>query len=411
MASTSLTTFDALLKTLYPQEKIYNMAYDSNPFFAMVPKNEKFTGANKAVPIHYGNTNKHSQTFTTAQGGSGTSQTDKFIVTRERIYAIADLDRETLLASKDDKGAFMDHFKFEVDDTIHAATRQAAIHLYGSGSGSVGQISAGSTVGSDTITLASIGDITNFEVGENIVLSATDGGGSLRNTGDTATITEIDRDAGTLTFAGNLTAEIAAAAASDYIFKEGYWSATGSVFKGLAGWLPATAPTATAFFGVDRSVDTTRLGGVRYDASATGEPVEESLLKLASRIGREGGRPDYCFVSFSSWEDLANSLQTSQRFTGNTVKSEAGVAFSSITIIGPTGPIEVIPDVNCPDNRAYMLTMRTWEFCSLKPAPHIFDEDGEMIRKGTTDSYEIRVGLYANLLCRAPGKNGVVSLA
>ena len=383
------------------------MSYEDNPFLAMVAKNEKFTGDQMVVPIHYGNTNKHSQSFTVASStNTGTSKTVKWNVTRQKVYGVAILDRETLKASEGNEGAFLNHFKFEVDDTLHAVSRQVAMQLFRSGSGSVGQISSGSTVGSDTITLATVEDAVNFEVGEEIALSDADGGGSLRSSGATAAITGIDRDLGTLTFAGNLTAEIAAAAALDYVFKSGYHD---EAMKGLAAWIPSTAPTSTAFFGVDRSVDTTRLGGVRYDASATSEPVEEALIKLATRVGREGGRPNVCFLPFSKWEELAQSLQTQQRYVGGEAKVEgANVAFQSIVIVGPRGPINVIPDHNCPGNRGYMLDMSTWELASLGAAPHIFSDDGEMIRASSSDAYEVRAGCYGQLVCRAPGKNGVV---
>ena len=67
--------------------------------------------------------------------------------------------------------------------------------------------------------------------------------------------------------------------------------------SGLEAWLPPAPPVLGAdnFFGVDRGVDPTRLAGIRGVFNAT---IEQTLIATASLIGREGGRPDYCFYEF-----------------------------------------------------------------------------------------------------------------
>ena len=55
----------------------------------------------------------------------------------------------------------------EIDGAIESATRSLAIALYGDGSGQIGVVGslATTTASNDTVTLATIEDITNFEVG------------------------------------------------------------------------------------------------------------------------------------------------------------------------------------------------------------------------------------------------------
>ena len=78
---------------------------------------------------------------------------------------------------------------------------------------------------------------------------------------------------------------------------------------------------------------------------------------------------------------------------------------------GPTGSIKVVADRNCQTDRAYMMTWDTWEMRSLNKMPHILGLDGlDFLRQGTSDGYEIRVGGYFQLKCKAPGSNGVVKL-
>ena len=178
--------------------------------------------------------------------------------------------------------------------------------------------------------------------------------------------------------------------------------------KGLDAWLPSTAPASTdSFFSVDRSSDTTRLGGIRFDASSL--PLEEGLIGAAARVAREGGKPDVCFVNYSNFADLEKALGSKVSYVEKNIKPEIG--FRGILIHGPRGPINVIPDQNCPNGVAYMLQMDVWKLYSLGKAPKILDSDGlKFLRESTADAVEARVGYYAQLGCRAPGFNVRVGL-
>lgn len=78
---------------------------------------------------------------------------------------------------------------------------------------------------------------------------------------------------------------------------------------------------------------------------------------------------------------------------------------------GPNGPMKVIPDQNCPAGYAFLLQMDTWKLKSLGEAVRLFDGDGlTMIRDPNGDNLLIRCFSYAQLSCRAPGWNGVVTL-
>jgi translation initiation factor 1 (eIF-1/SUI1) len=290
----------------------------------------------------------------------------------------------------------------EIDGAIHSAARSLAVAMYGTGSGSIGQIASGQA--STTITLSSLESVTNFEKGMTLVVSSTNGGGSVRS--GTAVVTGIDRDLGTVSFAAALTSTIAAAAANDYIFVQGDYDAK---IKGLLAWLPSTAPTSgDSFFSVDRSSDASRLAGIRYDGSAM--PIEEALISAASRLAREGGKPGYCFMSYSKYANLEKALGSKVQYIDMKVNPE--IAFRGVVVNGPRGPIKVVPDQNCPDDRAFMLTLDVWKLYSLGKAPKILDTDGlKMLRDSNADSVEVRIGYYAQLGCRAPGWNANIKLS
>lgn len=401
--SLDMTSFASALKVHYTSDRVENMVYQDNPLLALIPKYEQFGGKNLPIPILYGNPQGRSATFATAQANKTNSLLKDFTLTRAKDYSIASIDNETLEASKGNANAFMEAATTEIDGAIHSAARSLAVAMYGTGSGAVGQISSGSTVSTDTITLADLEQISNIEKGMTLVTSSTNGGGSVRS--GTVVVLGVDRDAGTIQATVAWNSGISAVATSDFIFVQGDYDAK---VKGLLAWLPSTAPTSTAFFGVDRSVDASRLGGIRFDGSAM--PIEEALTKAASRSAREGAKPGYCFMNYGNYANLEVALGSKVQYIDMKVNPE--IAFRGIVINGPRGPIKVVPDQNCPSDRAFMLQMDVWKLYSLGKAPKILDTDGlKMLRDSSSDSVEVRVGYYAQVGCRAPGLNVNIKLS
>lgn len=400
--SLDMTSFASALKVHYTSDRVENMVYKDNPLLAMMPKMEDFGGKNLPIPIIYGNPQRRSATFATAQANTTTSLVKDFTLTRASDYSFASISNEVLEASKGNANAFMEAATTEIDGAIHSATRSLAIAMYGNGSGSIGQCNA--SVSSTSLQLKNAEDVTNFEVGMELVFSTANGGGSVK--AGSVTVVAINRDSGELTVdALSGIASGSGVAANDYIFQEGDHDLK---IKGLAAWLPSSAPSATAFFGVDRSVDVTRLGGIRYDASAL--PIEEGLISAASRAAREGAKPDKCFMNYSQFANLEKALGSKVQYVD--LKVNADIGFRGMVINGPRGPIQIVPDQNCPSSVAYLLQLDTWKLYSLGKAPKILDADGlKMLRQSTADGVEVRVGYYAQIGCRGPGLNVRIALA
>ena len=389
-----MTTFAAALKQHYTDEKIENMVYKDNPFLAMIAKYEDFGGENLKLPVKYGLPMGRSATFADAVSNKSASQLKAFLLTRKADYAIASISNETIEASKGNANAFIEAATFEIDGAIEAATRSLAIALYGDGSGQIGVVGslATTTASNDTVTLATIQDITNFEVGMQL------------NFGTATTnkeISTINRDTGVI-----LLSAASGATATEAIYVDGDKD---NKLTGLGGWLPSSAPGSTdSFFSVNRSSDATRLGGIRFDGSSL--PIEEALIGAAARVAREGGKPDVCFINYNNFADLEKALGSKVSYVDVKVNPEIG--FRGILVHGPRGPIKVVPDQNCPNGVAYMLQMDVWKLYSLGKAPKILDSDGlKFLRESTADAVEARIGYYAQLGCRAPGFNVRVALS
>jgi hypothetical protein len=317
-----------------------------------------------------------------------------------------------MLATQGNANAFLEAATTEIDGIIQSITRSIATGLFKSGYGTLGAIGSISTT---TITLSQLEDVVNFEVGQELDLAAAETSGATRAYGSSTNgliVTQVDRVNGILTFGFNVTDAtngIPTAAAADFIFTRGDRDPTGAAaFKvmGLEGWIPASAPSATTFFGVNRTLDSTRLGGLRY--VGTGLPIEESLVDAAALVAREGGRPDKCFISYGKYGSLEKSLGSKVQY----IDLKLGeIAFRGIQINGPKGAIQVIPDQNCPANRAFMLTMNSWKLYSLGKVPRVLDTDGQsMLRQSASDGVEIRYGAYLQLGTNAPGWNCNIQL-
>lgn len=405
MAALDMTSFNSALKAHYTDERIYNMVYRDNPLLALMPKMESFGGKNLPIPIIYGNPQGRSASFSTAQSNKTASKITDFVLTRNHDYALASIDNETLEASKGNSNAFMEAATTEIDGAINSATRSLAIAMYRSGSGSIGQCNASAT--GTSLVLKDSEDVTNFEVNQELVFSTADGAGAVKS--GKVTVTHVDRDSGILTVdALSAIDSGTGVAANDFIFIEGDYD---SKIKGLQAWLPNSAPGATPFFGVDRSVDVTRLAGVRYDGSSL--PIEEAIIGAIHRVARESGKPSHMFMNFAKWDELAKALGSKVQYIEEAVKvGEANLNFRGIMVHGPKGPVKIIADQNCPNSRGFLLQLDVWKLYSLGKAPRILDTDGlKMLREASADAVEVRIGYYAQLGCRAPGFNANVRLS
>lgn len=409
MPGLDLTSYESILKEYYTDEMVYRMTYQDNPFMALVPKMEDFGGKSLPIPIIYGNPQGRSSSFTYAKANKTPGKYTDFALTRAKDYGLASLDGETLEASKGNKAAFLEAATTEIDGILESVTRSAAVSLFRNGSGSIGRIAATTNVATAVIDLTSPEEVTNFEVGMKLVASTADGGGVVKNTAGTqnsASVISVDRQNGKVTMSVTLDSFGAQDwAAGDYLFVQGDYD---SKMKGLDAWIPATRPTAgDNFFGVDRSTDD-RLCGNRLDISNM--PLEEGLNLGVSRLNREGGKADYCFMNYNRYKILENSLGSKVQYID--LNTKVGIGFRGIVINSNKGPVTVLADQNCQDDTAWMIQMNVWKLYSLGAVPKIIKHDGiNMLRESDSDGVEIRTGYYAQLGCRAPGYNLRLKLA
>jgi len=414
--SFDLGAANAALKELYDDQKIANLVYKNNPFLAMVPKMEEFGGKYMPIPLIINTSQGRSATFSSAQQNQTAAVIESFALTRASNYSIAQIDNQTMLASKTDKMAFINGATVVIDGAIRALTNSLATQIFRTGTGDIGSVGSASTLGN--IVLTNPSDVVNFEV--NMSLEARTAGvlctGVVPASGSTSVSTvyvvSVNRTSGVVQVSNTM-----GGTAGNGL---GVWTATvgstlnvvgdsGLAMKGLGAWIPTAAPTTgDNFFGVDRSSDPTRLAGVRFNGAS--ESIEEAVIDASLLVAREGGTPDVCIMNFASYAALEKSLGAKAQYIS--FDGPAKLYYPGILINGAAGQIKVFPDRSCPAKTAYLLQMDTWKLYSLGPAPHIakYADGLEMLRVSNSDAAELRVVSYSNLGCNAPGFNAVVQL-
>jgi hypothetical protein len=420
----------AALKELYTDDKDYmkNIVYAKNPWLAMIPKNESpdgFAGKYIPVPLEYGNPQGRAHVFANAQNQQTASDVVSYFVYAVQDYQLVTITNLLMEQTKSNAGAFVDEASRTLDNGFRNISNNMAFELFSGGTASRGTISAAGTAISGTtltFTLANSQSVVQFEVGMTLQGSATDGGAALTGSGSTvlaAQVTSVNRGTGVITAvvvqdtysstwpAGTLLqvfGDIGTAGATTIAGLLG--------LSGLAAWVPSTDPISTDnFWGVNRSADPTRLGGLRYNASS--QSISEGITNALALANREGAAPDLIILDFVSYATLINELGAKVQYV-QLEHDEVEVAFEAIHFHSAYGKIPVMADRSCPPQTAYCLTVDTWKLRTLGKAPHILTygmEGLEGLRVGNADALEIRIAYYGNLICSAPGYNMVVSLS
>jgi hypothetical protein len=398
----TVTALQYILKTKYDQKKLYELTYPDCAFLGSIKKDLKFGGNNARITMRYGRPQGGSYTFTTAQSNKTSSSDVGLLLTRKFDYHICGISGEALLAGEGSENSLISAVNGEMEGCTLNFRRSLSMQLYGNGGGARGQFNGTTSIASKQIPLLDGQTIVFFEVGMFCNLATTDGTtGSVE--ANQEQISACDRDVGQISStSATWSTVITTAANTDYIFRAGDF---GNAISGLEGWIPATAPAAgSSFFGVDRSVDTTRLAGVRYAASV-GAAKEDTLVDCSARLGREGGIPDTAYLQNLDRADIVKNLSGKATFEMTTA-TNGSVGYKALLLEGDKAPIKVMVDPNQKKGRFHLLQLDTWVLKSLKGVPHFIDEDGQkMLREASADAYEWRMRAIWQLGCDAPGYN------
>ncbi len=420
----------AALKELYTDDKDYmkNIVYAKNPWLAMVPKNESpdgFAGKYIPVPLEYGNPQGRAHIFANAQNQQTASDVVSYFVYAVQDYQLVTITNLLMEQTKTNAGAFVDEASRTLDNGFRNISNNMAFEGFSGGTATRGVISAaGTSVSGTTLSfvLANAQSVVQFEVGMTLQGSATDGGAAIAGSGAAvlaAQIVSVNRGTGAISAVVVQDTYSSSWPAGTFLQVYGDIGIGGAStiagllgLSGLAAWVPSIdPPSSDNFWGVNRSADPTRLGGLRFNA--TTYSISEGITNALALGNREGAAFDLIIIDFISYATLINELGAKVQYV-QLEHDEVEVAFEAIHFHSAYGKIPVLADRSCPPQTAYCLTQDTWKLRTLGKAPHILTygmEGLEGLRVGNADALEIRIAYYGNEICSAPGYNMVVQLS
>lgn len=418
--ATTNSIFQPYLKNLWHRGRVQDMAARSMPFYGMLKRSEDFFGEDRKVTVKYVNPQGRSATFTAAQTNARSGRGVRFSVTRKSNYGVCFLDGETIESTANNIGALYSALDDQLEGCMKNTLHDLQYDLCGDGGASRGQLSAAPSTSAgpalDSVTLLNSRDTRKYEVGQVLKAGSTTGVTAtvFRTTPATNEIVKIDRAAGVLYFAANSFAGTNWNT-NDHLYVEGDIDATSLLSKkvrGLGAWIPYTAPGASdSFNGINRSTDVERLSGFRRDL--TGLALENGIIQLAADISEGGGDPDTALISPRQWANLEIGLGSKIRYEKQSGSGDmARYGWRAILLATENGDLKVMSDRGMPDDRTYVLTMDTWEFATLGEAPKpIQHDDNKVLRVSNADAVEFRCVYRGDLICNAPGWNGVGAIA
>lgn len=419
MTDFTATNQDAVLHDVYSDDKVQEQSYGQNPLYAFVSKKRgQMAGGRRYVQVvEFGNPGGATSDYASAMTDNTTSSYEDFLIPRKFQYQRVKIAHELLFATEKKSESFVSALK-EFDRGFKSFGEQVGRRIYRTQGGSMGKLALSSTT-TTTLNFTDNAACFNFFIGQKLQFAAADGSGSLRDSGDVVTVTGVDQEAGTVTIDVDLATQITGVAVGDFVFTRGNFN---SCLAGLEDWLPVDSRAtklAATFNGVVRTPAPVYMGGVQIDGTTFGG-LDEVMIKLAGKIGKYGGSPDYAFANNESLSDLELISNSRIRILGalrTGIKSETTgdivVGFSGYKVLIGGREVDVYGDRNCPSNRYYNLQLDTWTLWHTGELINWLGESytgHKMQPSQNDDSAESRLGSYMNLGCSAPGYNGVAKI-
>lgn len=322
-----------------------------------------------------------------------------------------EINEKTLRFATGDMSSFYEEFTADLLSIKVRMAERLNFFLYRSASGSAGQVTYVGNATSFTLQVAQNHPI--FELGDAIQFAADSAGvpGTIRASGAKVYIVGINRESGVITCAatrGGTAADIdntiTSLTTGDHVLPAGNLNAA---VAGVQDWIAGSSVAATSFFGVDRSVDPTKLAGHIVPGSAS---IVNSLIDASEKIEVYGAQVTYAFMNPADVKTLKKELENK-----TVVYKEVGSSIEGLNISYKAMQFEgitVLSDLHVPKSKAFLLDMSTWELHvngELASGLRI-DEGRESVVDISSDGKLVRLKSYMQLICKNPSRNVIVNL-
>lgn len=411
--SLDISTAAAIMKHTYPNG-VVEMDYKGSKTLLLLKKRKGTLiktpfGTSFDVPVKHGNPQAGSATYATGYGQASSENTrySSWAVTPGTFWHFADINGD-IVRRGEGAGSFVDALKSEIENSKMAMRRIYETMLFKGGFGDFAQLSSAANVGSATgVVLANKWMVRMVEKGQKFVFASTEGASVLRGT-TAAKVVGRHAAAGTLDFDIAPNTAGTAAANSDWMFREGdrQNSATPTriVPVGFKAWVPTSAPSSTAFFGVDRTVDD-RLGGLRLDATLSGSP-REAFMDGNALVQGEGGEITHFVMGRDTYNKLAKDLSNDIEYCD--IMTDVGIGVAGFRLNGSDAVFYW--DSACEEGISYGYNIEEIEIrYAGEDLFTLVDDEGLMFRRvAGSDLWRSELVTCSQLIMPAPGHAVVI---
>lgn len=395
---------NALFKEFYGSGADQSLVNAKTPLTSILMKNKSvdFVGKQFVQPVRFGSAvglgYRPSGTNLPAPKAAPREQA---VFPAARAYATAEYEREAIVASRNDRGAFA---KVTVDE-VEAVLEGFNLHmveraLFGDASGKLGAIaSLDSGTGTEgdpwVVTMSNTGLLAPkfkkryFPRGAKMDLYTA--GGTLQLTVYVASF-----DATTLSLVLVSTGAAAAPDASDILYWEGNRN---NECIGLKKIAPLAAGT---LYGISQSANP-EFKGIISDLSAATLAYGDINDIISGLEDELGVSPNLAICSHATKAALKSQAEEHKRYSIAEIKSaDAKIGFKGLELLGDEGPFPLISSQMCEDDEIYFMNTKYLQLV-LRQDFGWFDDDGTiLLRDPQKDVYNARYGGYFELFCSKP---------
>lgn len=330
-----------------------------------------------------------STKFEVASAQASSPGFTKMELTTSEDHAIVRVSCKAARAAASDEYAIADALEVSVSSSMQEMTLSMDALITGNGGGSRGEIAVGGITG-DTIQLADIGLISLLARGMRIELADDDGvSGNAGTHGPVLEIEATNVETGEVIFTTDVLTTDPSAADGNFLFREGdYDGQEQRVLQGWFAWCPDEAPElgSDSFFGCDRGVHPTFLGGTRYNGQQQNK--WDTVINAVALNRRNKGRGNVIWCDPIAYAELDQYLQTKQYFGQ---ENEPTVGFRGFKAATPSGPVSFMQSASLKQGKAFLTRRESWLLKSLGKIPHVVDDDGQTWHlREQSDSLELR---------------------
>ena len=421
---------DAVMKNYYADDtNLLGKMYEGSQTVRTIKRNEAGQGKSFIQPYKVGTSNGVSADFEKAyklavdQAVGPSFEDTQF--TYDDFFAHWSMNiKQKRQMPAVGRGSFINVLRRDMDSTLERLQRVRLRHVFADGNGEIGKVLANAT-GPNTgikFKLTSAVDTIYFEVGTQLEAAATATATAAKKLGSVDVyfkVTKLDRLENEITCAliDDNGVAIAAGNGNSVLTKDTYLFQKGDItaiptngtrrMPGFAAWCPETIAANDNFWGMNRSRDRNRLGGVVH-AVDTGDPLRQyqnTFIDAAHRQRTLGGRFRQIVMNPLHFKEFVKELGKDTEYKKvDTSGFNKGVpGFRAIQIAYSLGDLMIHQDIHCPTGIAWGYVPSDWQIISLGKFIQTWGEDGRVVdRVQGKNQVTGAMHSYATMICKNP---------